>query len=878
MPLNQFRRLRNKSIQAARFALIVLVTFLSDCLISEAHAQGTYPKIEASFTLNTVVSDPFDYSNDLRVLIVQPDASTVSLPAFFDGGTTWRVRHTPTMSGVYSVSNISLNGSAVSFSNLQPASWTVTGFPTSPGFVRVDPADPLRFVTSNGRRYFPVGEDLAWSSPSSDILNIIPKMGAAHENWARIWMTHFYDNGTTFGLNLDWPKVNNTFGQLSLTNAGHWDAIIAAAEHAGVHVQVTLQHHGQYSSTNGSDTDPNWEQNPYNVANGGFLAHATNFFTDPMAMELTKRKLRYIVARWGYSTSVMGWELFNEVQFTDAAYAGQWTNIESWHNTMATFLRSQDYYRHLITSSSDLTEPIWDETDYYQHHDYPSDLISGIQGAPTISASQRAGPDYSGECGIDFTPHVGLSPPLWAGIMAAQSADAMPWYWDTIDPNNDYFLLQAAADFVTASGIADEDVLAQSTPATTGGGLGPLIFAFSGGFDAATEEVFTVGDEAPAGAATAPPYLQGDYHLSYTPTGYTFNVNYTQAGTFSVQILDIAQSGAGLQISLDGTVVTNISFPATASDTSTNFTASIAVPAGQHSINLFNPGLDWVLLGKITLNPYVPSLSAYAISTNNWQAVWVWNNTNIFSATPGPAVSGAVAVAGLSPGTYAGTWWDTFGAGAVSNFTFTVSSGNTPVLLGTPPVLRSMALYIGIPARAAIVPPNLTQTVYSNSAPFILPLSITNSGGLPLSYAVTFTNALPAWLSISSTNGTVSKSGTVTLSLAFNPAGLAAGTYQFTIFVQTGDPLLPVTTLPVTLTVASVAPAAPQLQVVSESTGQFIFQLQGSANASYAIQTSTNLISWLSVSTNTLSGSPVDFTNVILPGPAQQFWRALWPP
>jgi hypothetical protein len=643
-------------------------------------------------------------------------------------------------------------------------------------------------------------------------------------------------------------------------------------------VQVTLQHHGQYSSTIGSDVDPNWEQNPYNVANGGFLSNATNFFTDPIAMKLTKRKLRYIVARWGYSTSVMGWELFNEVQFTDAANAGQWTNIETWHNTMAAFLRSQDYYRHLITSSSELTEPIWDETDYYQHHDYPSDLISGIQGAPTISASQRHGPDYSGECGIDFTPHVGLSPPLWAGIMAAQSADAMPWYWDTIDPNNDYFLIQAAADFITASGIADEDVLAQSTPATTGGGLGPLIFAFGGGFDAATLEVFAVGAEAPGGASTAPPYLQGDYHLSYTPTGYTFNVNYTQAGTFSVQIVDIAQSGAGLQISLDGTVVTNISFPATAGDTSTNFTASIAVPAGEHSINLFNPGLDWVLLGNITLNPYVPSLSAYAISTNNWQAVWVWNNTNVFSATPGPAISGTVAVAGLDPGTYAGTWWDTFGAGAVSNFTFTVSSGNTSVLLGTPPVLRSMALYVGIPARAAIFSPNLIRTVYSNSMPFILPLSITNSGGLPLSYAVTFTNALPAWLSISSTNGTVPKSGTVTLCLAFNPAGLAAGTYQFTIFVQTGDPLLPVTTLPVTLTVASEVPAAPQLQVVSESAGQFIFQLQGSLNASYAIQTSTNLITWLSVSTNTLSGSNVNVTNIILPGPAQQFWRALWPP
>ena len=48
------------------------------------------------------------------------------------------------MAGVYSVSNITLNGSLLPFSNLTPVLWTVTGFPTSPGFVRVDPANRRR--------------------------------------------------------------------------------------------------------------------------------------------------------------------------------------------------------------------------------------------------------------------------------------------------------------------------------------------------------------------------------------------------------------------------------------------------------------------------------------------------------------------------------------------------------------------------------------------------------------------------------------------------------------------------------------------------------------------------------------------------------------
>ncbi len=863
------------------FSKIVIFAIFSICVPSLVHAQGTYPKIEASFTVNTPITDPFDYSNDVRVQIVQPDSSTVSLPAFFDVNSTWRVRHTPTMAGVYTVSGITLNGSPLSYSNLQPTSWTVTGFPASPGFVKVDPTNPRRFITSNGRRFFPVGENTAWSSPSSDILNIFPKMGAAHENWARIWMTHFYDNGTTLGFNLDWPLVGGTFGKLSLTNAQHWDAIVAAAEQAGVHFQMTVQHHGQYSSVPISNTDPNWEQNPYNTANGGFLSSATNFFTDATAKSLTKRKLRYIVARWGYSPAIMSFELFNEVQFTDAGKLNMWNIIEAWHNEMATFLRSLDTYHHLITSSSVLNQPIWDQTDYYQHHDYPSDLISGIQGASDITSSQPVAPDFSGECGINTTPHLGISPPIWAGLMAAQSGGAQPWYWDTIDPNNDYFLIQAAADFVTVSGLADQNALAQSSPRTTvpGGTLGSLAFAPGGGFAVATVSTFTVGNAAPTGIGSAPAYIGP----SLTPT-YTFLVNYPTIGTFRVRVSQSSPCGGSLQIVVDGTVQTNVTYAGNGTcggantPVTVNVNYTINVSAGSHTILVSAPGPDWIHLSTITLNPYVPRLGAYAVGTNNWQALWLWDRTNVFLASPTSTVTGTVDVVGLDPGTYSGTWWDTFGAGAVSNFTFTVTGSTVPVTLGAPPFVRSMGLYVGIPAQAGIVAPNLTQTATSNSPPFNLPLVITNSGGLPLAYSLSSTSAVPAWLSFSSTNGYVSKSGALTVYLAFNPTGLAPGTYTFTLFVNTSDPLLPATTLPIAFTISSGLPAAPQLQVLSGNASQFVFQLLGDTNVAYVVQTSTNLLTWIPVSTNTLPGGTLNMTNPIPPGASEQFWRALWQP
>jgi Domain of unknown function (DUF5060) len=722
---------------ASFFRIAILIVF-SFCIFTKMSAQGTYSKIEASFNLNSLATDPFDYTvTEVRVQILQPDSSTVSLPAFFDGGTTWRVRHAPTMAGIYSVSGVTLNGSPISVSNLQPASWTIAGAPTDAGFIRVDPSNQRRFITSNGKRFFPRGEDVAWDANGHNVTDIFWKMGAAHENWSRVWM-NYWD-----GKNLDWPASGPPLplGQLNLTVAQKWDGIVAAAEQSGVRFQMTLQHHGQYSTT----VDPNWGQNPYNVSNNiggtqGFLSNPVQFFTNATAKALTKRKMRYAIARWGYSSSIMAWELFNEVQFTDAGQTGQWSLIQAWHNEMATFIHAQDPYQHLVTTSSDLTQPIWDDCDYYTHHDYPNDVISGLRDATDISALQPVRPDFGAECATNGVPKLGVNAPLWAGLMSGQSGNEEPWWWDGMDAENDYIYFRAVSDFVTLSGLGDQNVLTKSIPQVTGGANGPLAFGFGGGFNAAAQDTFTIGGAAPDGAGSTPPFLQGNYHRAYTPNGFTFNVNYPQAGTFSIQILTIAAAGAGLEIFLDGSLQTNISFPATGGDTSTNLTESIPVSAGAHSINIYNPGQDWLFLGNFTLNPYVPALSAYAVGNATFSASWIWNRNNVFNPGAVSSVAGTVQVAGLNAGTYTGTWWDTFAGTVISNFTFTVANIN-PVTLNTPAILRSVALYIGLPPQANVIVPNLTQTLGTNSPAFSVPLAIANNGGLPLGYSLFVTNA-----------------------------------------------------------------------------------------------------------------------------------------
>ena len=62
---------------------------------------NTWPRLEAAFNLSGIAS-PYDHTvADVRVQLKLPDSSTLSLPAFYDGGTSWKLRHAPRSAGAY---------------------------------------------------------------------------------------------------------------------------------------------------------------------------------------------------------------------------------------------------------------------------------------------------------------------------------------------------------------------------------------------------------------------------------------------------------------------------------------------------------------------------------------------------------------------------------------------------------------------------------------------------------------------------------------------------------------------------------------------------------------------------------------------------------
>ena len=276
-------------------------------------------------------------------------------------------------------------------------------------------------------------------------------------------------------MNLDWLNDSNAPqivpGRIDATVAQNWDALVDMAEANGVYLQIVLQYHGQYST----ETNSNWDENPWNARNpDGFLEKPADFFRSEQARRLTKQKYRYIVARWGYSPAVMAWELFNEVHWVDALrFELNETLVADWHREMADYIRSVDVHGHLVTTSMDsIRSPIYDAVDYLQPHLYPINILANVRYVDPIYETLDR-PVFVGEFGDD---HMGLSedekhaaisvvPPMWAGVMGMLHLPPQPWFSDQLIEAGRLGELAALARFLATTEMAQRPDLRPFSPA-----------------------------------------------------------------------------------------------------------------------------------------------------------------------------------------------------------------------------------------------------------------------------------------------------------------------------------------------------------------------------------------------------------------------------
>ncbi|MBT7301511.1 MAG: DUF5060 domain-containing protein [Victivallales bacterium] len=673
-----------------------------------------YGLVELMVDLQGTWDNPFDPDDvALDAVVTLPSGKTYTQPGFYmveqarriDGRAEvmvptpsqgWRVRLAATEIGALRCELRARDRSGKVNSVLAPIQ-VLAG--KRKGFVRQSKQDPRYLAFDDGSGYFPIGHNLPIYPTNGQLVDeALGKMAKAGENWNRWWMS-------AAGLGLEWePKL----GRYRQNAAARLDYAIGLAEQHGFYYMMCMDTHQDFRASG-------WQANPFNVANGGPCKTPREWFTDATARTLYRKRLRYTVARWGYSPHVLCWEFGNEFE--------GWANTDNavklpWHREMSDYLADLDPYRHLITTSwwsKTGPEAFWrlPNIDIVQTHCYTNNDVNVAEQLLGYCRHQWQTfekPHIFAEFGIrshsstaDKDPKGwGLHNGSWACVAGGANGPAMPWWHrNYIDPLDLYFHFTAIRNFTQdlPFGTARWRVLETSKPEYIGEPVREvrdLVLTPTSGFRKRPVTEFRVQPDGSVNDSKALlDLLHGEGHkdLQAFPT---FIVNYPKPGTFVVQIERVSNSGH-LKIFVDDALALAKEYPCgEGHGKSTVFRekwnlwenvydepATVRVPAGEHRVRVENHGKDWVRVSRVVFeNCQVvqnPNLLAAALACDDAAIVWIQNRDSSWynhGRDKVPTVPPAtLAVRGLRDGVYDVQWWETWKGMVTKTEPMTVKGG-----------------------------------------------------------------------------------------------------------------------------------------------------------------------------------------------------------
>ena len=431
------------------------MSFAYDLKIVEPEIKSIpqYGKFETRIKTDIQYTNPFDPEEvDLQVHFLTSTGATHTLPAFYDeenGQPVWKVRYAPMSVGVHRYYAV--------LGTQRTEEHTFECVPSDKdGFIRLSPDDCCYLQFDTGKPYFAVGHNVCWTTGHSphwtkDYEYYFKRMAENGENYTRIWMIHW--NVALEWSNGDYPGL----GRYHLSKANRIDEILELAEQYGIYIMLCLE---SFNNLRIRQPYPAYEGNPYALENGGMLEKPEQFFTNPEARRLFKQRLRYLVARYTYSTNILCWEFWNEVDIIERYVSDE---AAAWHQEMAHYLRQIDAMEHLISTSFSGTagdDAIWQlpEIEITQNHQYGSkDIAKSVRHWTQRNISEFRKPHIFGEFGTDAggpsrekdPDGIGLHNGIWAATLSGSAGTAMLWWWDNyIDPNDLYYHFQPLSQFV----------------------------------------------------------------------------------------------------------------------------------------------------------------------------------------------------------------------------------------------------------------------------------------------------------------------------------------------------------------------------------------------------------------------------------------------
>jgi hypothetical protein len=693
-----------------------------------------YGRLELAVDVAAGYDNPFDPDQvRLDAEFTSPSGKRVSVPGFFmvdfrrevqeqsellapQGSGGWKVRFTPREVGPYTW-QLTLADRSGKTSGGQ-GQFVATAAET-PGFVGRSPVDPHYLAFNNGQGYFPIGHNLPTYHTSGQLGDeAMRKFAAAKENYNRWWLT-------SDSLGIEWMEHLGWYRQDA---AARLDLVLDEAVKLGLRYMLCLDTHQDFR-------ERGWLRNPFNAANGGPCAKPADWFTDATAKNYYKKRLRYTVARWGYSPNVLCWEFGNEIEGWD--HSPDAIKLP-WTKEMAAYLRGLDPFGHLITTSfwtNTGPEDYWKlpELDIVQTHLYTNNdagVADQVRDCCLHQWQRFQKPHIFGEFGIRAGAGTPEKDPrgwaihngLWAGLFSFAAGGPMPWWHESyLDKLDLYFHFTALANFTAGLplGTARWSPVQIEPPKYLDKHRKPglrdaIVVPVGAGFTRPEHNEFQLLPDGSLADGLVPgPLLHGDGHrdLRNPPT---FVVNYPRKGKFIVRVGRVSRMGR-LAIWIDDRQVLDRPLPCGEGlgtegryvavyklwETVYDQDIAVAVPAGRHRIRVDNLGRDWVTVSRYAFtNCKVldrPNAIVWGMATEDLLLVWLQNRDSTWYNHAGGGEVGQVdafgfQLDGVPNGRYRLEWWQTWTGGIHHEGQAEVTDGH--MAIEVPPLKTDVAIKI----------------------------------------------------------------------------------------------------------------------------------------------------------------------------------------
>ncbi len=694
-----------------------------------------FSRYEISVLAPNVSGNPFDTRQIvLRGELTLPDGKLLHVNGFAVGPSEFRLRYAPTLAGTYhlrtwfELSQVKTLAGREDTFKAEAAAHS--------GYVRISP-NHYTFKTDAGEAFYPIGSNLCWARSCNtqpgqnvdDLISMMEELAAAGGTAFRLWAN------TSWAQSIDWSSSEEAtplkFGELSMGGCATLDLIIEAAERLKLRIMFCI------------DAANNWvggnlSRSPYGLENGGPCKTTADYFNLPEARLMTREKMKYVAARWGYSPAIWCWEFWNEVDGCGIESVNAHQQL-AWHQEMAQVLRQADPVAHIITTSTGhplnfaamwrLPEMEFTHTHHYGYMDSVEHISILLKGYHESNVELYRKPHIASEVGVSFAgaqsvwEHDGstLHNILWStAVLAKSCGPGFMWFWD--EYIHRYGLLKHYTGI--AKFLRDERWHEVETQPLEVAALGIPARQFDPPVDLKVPTTMSGSDYYRSqfdivrnGTVTEGHLVPNTYygvdrpHVNFRTT---YHVDFPQEGTFTPMVWGggnncnsivsgpesasdpIAEIRVDDVVALRRPVKIKPQDPAVADLYCDRLT--VPVPAGKHTVSVTNVGEGMFVTGHMVLTNYrthAPRVTVQGLQYPGRALLWIYNtdytwHTSRYGTKVEPVTGMRVALKNLPAGDYRLEWWDTV-SGEITHGGKVTPDSEGQLVVGVPEFVNDIA-------------------------------------------------------------------------------------------------------------------------------------------------------------------------------------------